>query len=171
VFFACHSDQALTLLADPTPTERAALGAIKYQRNEAVLHSDTSLMPTRRRAWAAWNYHILKRTQECVAVTYNMNILQGIDAPVDFCVTLNHTDAIDPARIIAHVEYNHPTFDTKAVAAQQQFGAINGVHRTYYCGAYWRYGFHEDVVVTALAALDSFNERCRYEQRDLRRAS
>jgi predicted NAD/FAD-binding protein len=100
-----------------------------------------------------------------------MNILQSIDAPVDFCVTLNHTDAIDPAKIIAQVEYDHPMFDTKAVAAQQQFEVINGVKRTYYCGAYWRYGFHEDGVVTALAALDIFNEQNRYEQRDLRRAS
>jgi predicted NAD/FAD-binding protein len=171
VFFACHSDQALALLSDPTPVEQAALGAIQYQRNEAVLHTDTALMPTRRRAWAAWNYHILKRAQDCVAVTYNMNILQSIDAPVDFCVTLNHTDAIDPAKIIAQVEYDHPMFDTKAVAAQQQFEVINGVKRTYYCGAYWRYGFHKDGVVTALAALDIFNEQNRYEQRDLRRAS
>ncbi len=171
VFFACHSDQALELLADATPAERQILGAIPYQPNDVVLHTDASLMPSRRLAWAAWNYHILKRTQDRVAVTYNMNILQGIDAPVQFCVTLNNTEAIDPSKIIARFEYDHPMFTPDAVAAQQRHSEISGVDRTHFCGAYWRYGFHEDGVVSALTALDRFDDRINNEQRYLRRTS
>jgi predicted NAD/FAD-binding protein len=171
VFFACHSDQALDMLADPTSAEREVLGAIPYQPNDVVLHTDASLMPKRRLAWAAWNYHILKQAQERVAVTYNMNILQGIKAPVEFCVTLNNTEAIDPSKIIASFEYDHPMFTPDAVAAQQRHTEISGVDRTHYCGAYWRYGFHEDGVVSALQALEQFNDRICNEQRNLRRAS
>jgi predicted NAD/FAD-binding protein len=179
VFIACHSDQALGLLADPTPQERAVLGAIEYQQNEAVLHTDQTLMPARRRAWAAWNYHIPAGSEADgkASLTYNMNILQGLSAPVEFCVTLNHTQAIDPARIIHRVNYSHPVFTDEAVAAQQHQRTINGACRTYYCGAYWRYGFHEDGVVSALSALDHFNEdllgiegAC-HEERYLPRAS
>ncbi len=169
VFFACHSNQALALLADPSPAERRLLGSIAFQPNEVVLHTDASLMPKRRLAWAAWNYHILSGAQDRVAVTYNMNILQGLDAPLEFCVTLNNTDAIDPGKIIARFEYDHPMFTPEAVAAQQQHGTISGVDRTFYCGAYWRYGFHEDGVVTALAAVEQFNNRIRNEERYLRR--
>jgi predicted NAD/FAD-binding protein len=161
VFLACHSDQALHLLADPTPQERAVLGAIDYQENEAVLHTDPSLMPRRRRAWAAWNYHVpegLENPDGKVALTYNMNILQGLKAPIQFCVTLNHTREIDPHKIIEVINYSHPIFTEKAVAAQKHHRAINGDRRTYYCGAYWRYGFHEDGVVSAMTALDHFHE-------------
>jgi uncharacterized protein len=171
VFFACHSDQALDMLADPTSAEREVLGAIPYQPNDVVLHTDASLMPKRRLAWAAWNYHILKQAQERVAVTYNINILQGIKAPVEFCVTLNNMEAIDPSKIIASFEYDHPMFTPDAVAAQQRHTEISGVDRTHYCGAYWRYGFHEDGVVSALQALEQFNDRICNEQRNLRRAS
>jgi predicted NAD/FAD-binding protein len=170
VFFACHSDQALAMLADPTPAEREILAQMPYQPNDVVLHTDASLMPKRRLAWAAWNYHILRRAQDRVAVTYNMNILQGIEAPVEFCVTLNNTEAIDPSKIIARFEYDHPMFTPDAVAAQQRHVEISGLDRTYYCGAYWRYGFHEDGVVSALAALDQLNDRICNEQRYLRRA-
>ena len=128
-------------------------------------------MPRRRLAWAAWNYHILKRAQDRVAVTYNMNILQGLDAPVEFLVTLNNTEAIAPEKIIARFRYDHPMFSPAAVDAQREHHRISGVDRTYYCGAYWRHGFHEDGVVTALTALDQFNERARNEERYLRRAS
>jgi len=159
VFMACHSDQALALLADPTPQEREVLGAIAFQKNEAVLHTDASLMPRRKLAWAAWNYHIPDGPTDPegkVMLTYNMNILQGLKAPVEFCVTLNHTHAIDPEKIIQVINYTHPVFTERAVAAQQHHRQVNGVRRTYFCGAYWRYGFHEDGVVSALTAVEHF---------------
>jgi len=180
VFLACHSDQALRLLADPTPQEREVLGAIDYQQNEAVLHTDSSLMPRNKRAWAAWNYHIPEGApdpDEKAALTYNMNILQGLKAPVQFCVTLNHTQAIDPGRIIQSFSYEHPVFTERAVAAQQRHREIDGARHTYFCGAYWRYGFHEDGVVSAMTALDHFHDdlsrqTSEYdEERYLRRAS
>jgi len=161
VFLACHSDQALRLLADATLQERQVLGAIDYQVNEAVLHTDTLLMPRRRRAWAAWNYHVpaaAANPEGKVTLTYNMNILQSLRAPVDFCVTLNNSQAIDPGKVIQRIEYTHPIFTERAVAAQQRHREINGACRTYFCGAYWRYGFHEDGVVSALSALKHFNE-------------
>jgi len=179
VFLACHSDQALTLLADPTAQEREVLGAIGYQRNEAVLHTDTSLMPKRRRAWAAWNYNIprdAERLDGKVTLTYNMNILQSLDARREYCVTLNNTGAIDPDQVLGVFDYEHPVFTGRAVAAQSRHREINGARRTYYCGAYWRYGFHEDGVVSAVDALRHFGEDIRGEQarhaqeRDLRRA-
>jgi predicted NAD/FAD-binding protein len=170
VFMACHSDQALALLADATALEREVLGAIPYQQNEAVLHTDASLMPRRRLAWAAWNYHLLSRDQARVALTYNMNILQSLDAPCQFCVTLNNSEAIDPDRIIRRMTYDHPVLTRAGVAAQRRQGEINGVDRTYFCGAYWRNGFHEDGVVSALAALEHFNERTQAQELYLRRA-
>jgi len=170
VFIACHSDEALAMLADPSPLERDVLGAIAYQRNEAVLHTDARLMPRRQRAWAAWNYHVAARSTGRVAVTYNMNILQGLEAPVQFCVTLNNTRAIDPSRIIETIQYSHPVFTREAVAAQQRHAELNAARRTYFCGAYWRFGFHEDGVISALNALKHFERSVRHEQRDLRRA-
>jgi predicted NAD/FAD-binding protein len=160
VFLACHSDQALRLLSDATPQEREVLGAIEYQVNEAVLHTDASLMPRRRRAWAAWNVHVPAqgwRGSDKVALTYNMNILQGLDAPVEFCVTLNDRAVIDPARIIQSIEYAHPIFTERAIAAQRRQREITGARRTYFCGAYWRHGFHEDGVVSAQNALAHFH--------------
>lgn len=171
IIFACHSDQALGLLADPSASEREVLGAIRFQANDVVLHTDASLMPRTRLAWAAWNYHIPARGQERVAVTYNMNILQGLRAPVDFCVTLNDSGRIDPRSVIARFEYDHPVFTPDAIAAQREHERISGVNRTYYCGAYWRYGFHEDGVISALRALEQFEEQASYEQRTIRRAS
>lgn len=169
VFIATHTNEALRMLDHATEAESEVLGAIPYQRNEAVLHTDTALLPKRRLAWAAWNYHILKRQQGSVALTYNMNILQGIDAPVTFNVTLNNTSAIDPDRIIKCVEYEHPLFTPASVDAQARHAEINGTHRTWYCGAYWRNGFHEDGVVSALDAVEHFNESM-YEELYLRRA-
>ncbi len=170
VFLACHSDQALAMLEDPSAAEREVLGAIPYQQNEAVLHTDASVLPRRRLAWAAWNYHLLEQPQRPAAVTYNMNILQSLGAPETFCVTLNHTAAIDPARIIGRYEYAHPVFTPAAVAAQARQREISQGRRTSYCGAYWRNGFHEDGVVSALSALNYFAEDRNYAQRDLRRA-
>ena len=154
-FVACHSDQALALLADASPTECAVLGATRYQRNDAVLHTDTRLLPRRRRAWAAWNYHV-RAGGEGVALTYNMNILQRLDAPEPFLVTLNRTDAIDPARIVKRLVYHHPLFTREGVAAQARHAEVNRGRRTYYCGAYWRNGFHEDGVASALDAVRHF---------------
>lgn len=168
VFIATHSDQALRLLGDATPLERDILGAIPYQLNNAVLHTDASVLPQCRAAWAAWNYHLLPQQQGPVPVTYNMNILQGIDAPVQFCVTLNNSAAINPDTIIKRISYTHPVFTPAAIAAQQRQHEINGMNRSYFCGAYWRYGFHEDGVVSALHALKQFKEQS-HAQLPLRR--
>jgi predicted NAD/FAD-binding protein len=170
VFIASHSDQALTMLQDSTSLEQEILGAIPYQRNEAVLHTDQSLLPKTRRAWAAWNYHIRSDRQTSAALTYNMNILQSLPVPEQFCVTLNNTDAVDPDKILKRMVYDHPVYTNEGVAAQQRHGEINGVNRTYFVGAYWRHGFHEDGVVSALRALDHFQERAN-AQLPLRRAS
>jgi len=171
VFIATHSDQALSVLEQPSKKEKAVLGAIPYQRNEAVLHTDQSLLPKKKLAWAAWNYHILKNQQQSVALTYNMNILQGIDYPTQFCVTLNNSQAINPQSIIRQMEYDHPMFTPEGVAAQHRHSEINGENRTFYCGAYWRFGFHEDGVVSALNALEDFEKVIKNEQLHLRRAS
>lgn len=171
VFIACHSDQALRLLPDATTVEREVLGAIPYQENEAVLHTDAELLPKRRLAWAAWNYHILPHAPGRVAVTYNMNILQSVHAPSQFCVTLNHSEAINPHKIINRIVYHHPIYTAASVAAQKRQSEINGTQRTYFCGAYWGYGFHEDGVKSALIACEDFRKRTNDEQLYLRRAS
>ncbi len=170
LFLACHADQALRLLADATPLEREVLGAIPYQENEAVLHTDTSLLPRARRAWAAWNYHVLREEGERVALTYNMNILQSLVSRETFCVTLNHSAGIDPDRIIKRLVYHHPLYTPAGVAAQQRQAEVNGARRTYFCGAYWRFGFHEDGVVSAIDALRHF-ESTAHAQRDLSRVA
>lgn len=155
VFFACHSDQALRMIKSPTDTEKQTLGAIKYQDNEVVLHTDASVMPKRKIAWAAWNYHLLEGDQSRVPVTYNMNILQSLDCEDQFCVTLNNTDAIDQSKVLKRLNYNHPIYTKESVAAQARHAEIN-TDRFYFCGAYWRYGFHEDGVVSALEAIKQF---------------
>ncbi len=151
VIIATHSDQALRLLADPATREWEILGAIPYQENEVVLHTDTHLLPRRKRAWAAWNYHLPAQPRERVAVTYNMNILQGLDTSATLCVTLNRGEAIDPAHVLYRTTYHHPVFTEAGVRAQTRRDEISGVNRTWYCGAYWRYGFHEDGVNSGLA--------------------
>tara|TARA_E500000178_G_scaffold301091_1_gene309775 strand:- start:2603 stop:3856 length:1254 start_codon:yes stop_codon:yes gene_type:complete len=156
VFLACHSNQALSLLANPRKAERDILGAIPFQENDAVLHTDVSLLPKNRRAWAAWNYHRLECEQDQVAVTYNMNILQNFSCETQFCVTLNNTRAVDPSKIIARMKYEHPVYTPESVAAQGRQREINGQDRVYFCGAYWRFGFHEDGVVSAMNALHDF---------------
>jgi predicted NAD/FAD-binding protein len=159
VIIATHSDQALRLLVDPTAKEREILGAIPYQENEAVLHTDARLLPRRKLAWAAWNYHLPAQPRDHVAVTYNMNILQSLDGPETFCVTLNRSEAIDPARILYRTTYHHPVFTAAGVKAQARRAEISGVNRTWYCGAYWSYGFHEDGVNSGLAAARGLLER------------
>src|SRR5690606_5669431 len=170
VFIACHSDQALAMLEDPSDAEREVLGALPYQRNEAVLHTDISMMPKSRRAWAAWNYHVPREATGTVGVTYNMNILQRLDVNQQFMVTLNHTDAIDRSRIIATMSYDHPLFTIEGTAAPRRHDERNGERNTWYCGAYWRHGFHEDGVVSALRSLARFREYHESEQLYLRRA-
>jgi predicted NAD/FAD-binding protein len=155
VFFACHSDQALKMIHMPTESEKQVLGAIKYQDNEVLLHTDASIMPKRKAAWAAWNYHLLDGDQSRVPVTYNMNILQSLDCEDQFCVTLNNSDAIDQFKVLKRLNYHHPIYTKESVAAQSRHAEIN-TNRFYFCGAYWRYGFHEDGVVSALEAIKQF---------------
>lgn len=158
VVFACHSDQALALLAQPTASEREVLGALPYAANEVVLHTDTRLLPERRLAWASWNYRLGGPTQRPAAVTYNMNILQGIEAPETFCVSLNQGEAIDPARLLARFSYAHPQFSLPGLLAQARWEEINAKRHSYFCGAYWGNGFHEDGVVSALRVAREFGE-------------
>jgi predicted NAD/FAD-binding protein len=165
VFLACHSDQALALLDDASEAERAVLGAIPYQDNEVVLHTDATLLPRQQRAWAAWNYHVTREPATRVCVTYNMNILQALVAKETVCVTLNRSEAIDPRRILRRLVYQHPLFTRAAVAAQARLPEINGANRAYFCGAYGRYGFHEDGVVSAEAALERFAQEGSLAQR------
>jgi len=169
VFIACHSDQALQLLSDASHEEREILGAIRYQSNAALLHTDTRLMPQRPLARAAWNYHLPIDQYERVTVTYNMNILQTLDAPVQFLLTLNRSDDVDPRKVLGRYDYDHPVYTSEAVAAQARRHEINGVRRTYYCGAYWSYGFHEDGVKSALVALEEFRRREGHAQPHLQR--
>ncbi len=170
VFMACHADQALAMLGTADAFEREILNAFPYQQNEAVLHTDASILPRQRRAWAAWNYHRRADYTRPAAVTYNMNILQGLRSRHTFCVTLNNNEAIDESRILRRMQYAHPLFTEKGMLAQQRHCEINGHHRCFYAGAYWRYGFHEDGVVSAIHALQHFNEHLGYEQQTVRRA-
>lgn len=163
VFIACHSDQALGMLDVPTELERQVLGAIPYQSNEVILHGDASMMPGRRAAWASWNYHIPAGTHGRASLTYHLNRLHSLPGKQQFFVTLNSGHRIRPETIIQKYDYSHPVFTRDSVEAQARQDELNGLNRTYYCGAYWRNGFHEDGVVSALAALESF-------ERELQRA-
>jgi predicted NAD/FAD-binding protein len=156
VVLACHSDQALARLADPTGLEREILGAMPYEANKVVLHLDTSMLPRRRSAWAAWNYRVAGPADQPAAVTYNMNMLQSLTASRTFCVTLNQQQGIDPESVLYEGWYHHPLYTTDAVAAQERHGEISGIDRTHYAGAYWGNGFHEDGVRSALAVGEAF---------------
>jgi predicted NAD/FAD-binding protein len=156
VFLACHSDQALKLLSDPSDAEKTILSAIPYQTNTVYLHHDVSLLPKRKLAWAAWNYHVTIPPADRVAVTYNMNILQNLQSREPLLVTLNHTRLINPAKVYKRIEYTHPVYTLAGAAAQARHAEISGHNRTGYAGAYWRNGFHEDGVVSALDALKHF---------------
>ncbi|MGE0824161.1 MAG: NAD(P)/FAD-dependent oxidoreductase [Candidatus Binatia bacterium] len=158
VIIATHSDQALSLLTDASISEHEILSALPYQENEAVLHTDVHLLPRQRRAWASWNYHRLRTEKPYVAITYNMNMLQRLHSPDTFCVTLNRTADIDPPKIIQKMTYHHPVYTEAGVAAQNRHAEINGENRTYFCGAYWGYGFHEDGVNSALAVCQYFGK-------------
>ena len=158
VVVATHSDQALALLEQPSDEEREVLGALPYQDNDVVLHTDIRLLPRNRRTWSSWNYS-LGTGQERAVVTYNMNILQGIQAPETFCVTLNNTEAINPHKILGRFNYAHPVFSLPGIEAQQRWADINGVRNTWFCGAYWHNGFHEDGVVSALRVAEALGAR------------
>jgi uncharacterized protein len=150
VVFACHSDQVLRLLIDYSDDEQEILGSIPYAENEVVLHTDERLLPKRKAAWSSWNYRIIGSKLRPPVLSYNMNILQGIDSEHTFVVTLNATDRIEPARILGRYYYSHPQFNLDSVQMQQQWQKINGVNRTWFCGAYWRNGFHEDGCVSGI---------------------
>lgn len=157
VVLACHSDQALALLNDADGVERSVLGAMSYQANETVLHTDTTLLPRSRKAWAAWNAYIPSEPDTACTVSYCMNLLQGIDAPETFVVTLNRTNAIDPHAILRRMTYHHPVYTHASVAAQQRKAEIQGHRRTWFAGAYWGWGFHEDGMRSAVELAGEFD--------------
>ena len=159
VVLATHSDQALALLDDAGDREREILGAIPYQHNEAVLHTDVRLLPRRRQAWASWNYHWQSEPAARATVTYHMNRLQSLRAEREFCVTLNRTEAIDPATVIRKIIYSHPVYTADGVGAQRRFDEVSGWRHTHFCGAYWGWGFHEDGVRSALRVAERLGGR------------
>ena len=160
VVLALHSDQALSLLSDPTPAEREVLGAMRYQENHVVLHTDGTLLPSHPAARASWNYRIPLGEAGRVFVTYDMNRLQSIESSEPLLVTLNAPDAISPEHVLEEFTTQHPVFDEHAIRAQAQRHRISGVERTHYCGAYWRYGFHEDGLQSALDVIRDLDPRC-----------
>ncbi|NBB92669.1 MAG: FAD-dependent oxidoreductase [Gammaproteobacteria bacterium] len=159
VIMACHSDQALEILADASPVERCVLSAVDYQPNETVLHTDASLLPERPAARAAWNVRIDGQAHNQCRVSYYMNLLQNIDSRQHFIVSLNQTDRIDPDRILVRRHYAHPVFTPEAVAAQARWNDINGLRRTWFCGAWWGWGFHEDGARSARRVIDDIEAR------------
>ncbi|MGL4516337.1 MAG: NAD(P)/FAD-dependent oxidoreductase [Shewanella sp.] len=160
VILACHSDQALKMLTDPTPAERAILGDLQYQDNDVVLHTDTRILPKRQAAWASWNYRLDGDLKRPASVTYNMNILQQLPASAPtFCVTLNQSELLDEAKIIRRFKYAHPVFNEASLKAQSRRWEISGHSHTHYAGAYWYNGFHEDGVRSALDVCEHFGIR------------
>ena len=157
VIVATHSNQALKMIAQPTKAEREILSRITYQANTAVLHSDESLMPSEKRAWAAWNVHLGKETTPKVELTYDMNRLQHLDGG-RWLVTLNPKREIQPKKVFQTIAYEHPFFDLSALKAQDRWQEISGVDRIHYCGAYWRWGFHEDGLWSAMRVVDQILE-------------
>jgi predicted NAD/FAD-binding protein len=158
--FACHSDQALNLLLDPSKDELSILSAIKYSKNDVVVHTDSQLLPKRKLAYASWNYLITDNSSKLATLTYNMNILQGLLCDKIYCVTLNSRELIDPTKILAQYNYSHPVYSFEAVSAQQKWAEISGKKNTHYCGAYWGNGFHEDGVVSAINVCKSLGISC-----------
>jgi predicted NAD/FAD-binding protein len=159
IIFACHSDQALRMLEDKSEQEHEILSAIPYTRNEVVLHTDSSLLPQNRACWSSWNVAVGDKVLERPTLTYNMNILQGLTAEETFCVTLNQTSAIAEEAVLGIYHYDHPVFNEQGIQAQTRWNEINGIKNTWFCGAYWRNGFHEDGVWSALRVIRKFNKR------------
>ena len=156
VVIATHSNQALQLLEDSSKKEREILGALPYQSNDALLHTDSSVLPKRKLAWASWNYNLDQEPNKPMAMTYNMNILQSLDAEDTYCVTLNNNDFVDDKKVLKSLHYDHPLFTPEGISAQKRKHEISGLNNTFYCGAYWRNGFHEDGVVSALEVCSHF---------------
>jgi predicted NAD/FAD-binding protein len=157
IVFACHSDQALKLLGDPTQQEQSILGDMAYKPNNVILHTDKTLLPKKVNAWASWNYLLGGTRDSAASVTYNMNILQGLNTDQTYCVTLNQKDKIDPNKIIQEFEYDHPVFTNSSLKAQQRREEICGQNHTHFTGAYWYNGFHEDGVRSAVDVGARFN--------------
>ena len=157
VIFATHSDQALRLLEEPSQEEIDILGALPYQKNEAILHTDSGILPKKKITWSSWNFLNVNKSSP-VSLTYNMNILQSLETKIDFLVTLNGSGAIDPKKIIKKILYHHPLFTIDGIEAQKKKHQISGVNNTFYCGAYWGNGFHEDGVNSAIDVSNSLNK-------------
>ena len=157
VIFATHSDQALRLLEEPSQEEIDILGALPYQKNEAILHTDSGILPKKKITWSSWNFLNVNKSSP-VSLTYNMNILQSLETKIDFLVTLNGSGAIDPKKIIKKILYHHPLFTIDGIEAQKKKHEISGVNNTFYCGAYWGNGFHEDGVNSAIDVSNSLNK-------------
>ncbi len=157
VLFASHADQVLKVLTNPNQQELEILSCFNYQKNVAILHRDTSLMPNSKRAWASWVYSKNQKKSESIAVTYWMNNLQNIDHNFPLFVTLNPNQEISEDKIFAKFIYEHPIFDSCAVAAQDRIQEIQGLDRFYFCGAYQKYGFHEDGISSAINAINKLN--------------
>lgn len=155
VVIACHADQALRMLTDSTQNERDVLSAFPYQPNTAILHTDASVLPHRKRAWASWNARLPQREGDGIAVTYNMNMLQSITSEHTFCVTLNEQSLIDKSKIIRRIKYHHPTYTPRQADMQGRHADLACANNTSFCGAYWGYGFHEDGVRSAQLACDA----------------
>ena len=158
IFFACHSDEALKLISDPSTQEKEVLSSIPYSKNEVTLHTDESIMPSNKLTWAAWNYNIDSTNDMPIALTYNMNILQNLKTQQTILVTLNDNGNINPEKVLKKINYDHPLFSLKSVEAQKNYGIISGVNRTGYAGAYWGNGFHEDGISSAYNAIKFFKE-------------
>ncbi|MEZ5229324.1 MAG: hypothetical protein R2710_22490 [Acidimicrobiales bacterium] len=161
VVLACHSDQALAMIADATPTEKEVLGAIGYQPNRATLHTDASLMPPSEAAWAAWNYECGVGDETLPAVTYDLARLQRLPGSRRYFVSLNADDRIDPTTVLYSADYAHPVFDQPAIDAQTRHGEISGVDHLHFCGAYWGFGFHEDGIASGLRVAEAISARSR----------
>ncbi len=158
VIFATHSDQALALLETPSVEEAKILGALPYQKNIAILHTDASILPNKKSTWSSWNYLLSTDQTKPVTLTYNMNILQSLKSKTNFLVTLNSNGDVDTSKIIKTLVYHHPLFTVKGVKAQKEKNKISGVNNTFYCGAYWGNGFHEDGVNSALDVCSFFDK-------------
>ena len=155
VIFATHSNQALSMINNPSKNEKDILGNIKYQKNIATLHTDASILPKRKIAWSSWNY-LINSNNDAVTLTYNMNILQSLNTNKTYCVTINDNQNIDKNKILKEMTYHHPLFNLESIHAQSLKDKINGVNNTYFCGAYWANGFHEDGVNSALDVCSKF---------------
>ncbi len=157
VVIATHSDQALKILKKASPEELSILNAIPYQKNDVCLHTDTTLLPTKKMAWASWNYQVNSDAKKCT-LTYNMNILQKLQSEKTYCVSLNQNHTINPCKIIKKFCYSHPVFTTAGILAQKKIKLINGYNNTLFCGAYWKNGFHEDGMVSGIKVVEELDK-------------